>query len=145
MRTIACLFLSNAVASWLKMFDPALVLRSWSDLVGKPLLLWIAGILVSPFFELLFTWPAYVLGGGFYVGLIQIWDHRPCRGQAVLLGASIGLSIYLLYAWLGGEWIMRPTGQVVEQLGIYTVSAAFFGFCYHALVLQQSKSINKVG
>ncbi len=133
--TIGLLLLSSGVASWLRMFDPLLAMQSWPALVGRPFKFWVAAFFFYPVFELLYSWPAYVLGGGVYYGLTRQWNGLT-GNQATLLGTTLGFGIYLLYASLTGEWIMRPASRILEQLLIYTIAGTVFGFCYYRFIIR---------
>ncbi len=130
---IGLLLLSSDVASWLRMCDPRLGLQTWQDLIGRPFKTWVGSVIFYPVLELLYSWPAYVLGGILYLGLIRRWN-QPTRVQATVLGTAIGFGIYLLYASLTGEWIMRPASRILEQLLIYTIAGTVFGFCYYRFI-----------
>jgi hypothetical protein len=134
------LLLSSGVASWLRMFDPALAMQSWPGLIGRPFKFWIAAFIFYPVFELLYSWPAYILGGSFYFALTRRWNKITWVG-ATLCGVIIGFSIYLLYASLTGEWIMRPTSRILEELFIYTIAGAFYGWANYYVTVRQKQII----
>jgi|GEM_PF-6126071 len=136
----AFLLASAYVASYLRMFDPHLALLPWYDLFGKSVVKWLAAAVFYPVFELLYSWPAYVIGGVLFAGLIRRL-RQPTAWRVTALGAGLGFSIYQVYAYMTGEWVMSETMLVVEQLGIYTIASGFFGYYYHLVLLKRPKSV----
>ncbi len=139
--TTLLLWVSSNIASWLRMFNPLLGLQTWEELIGKPVKTWIGSILFYPVLELTYSWPAYVLGGILYAVLSKHF-HVMNRLYAVFLGASVGFSIYILYSIIFGEWVLRKSNLIIEQLIIYTITGAFFGFLYYYIIMNFNNKIH---
>lgn len=129
------LLLTNSVASWLRMLDPLLALQSWSALIGKPIKIWVGSVLFYPFLELLYSWPAYLLGGLIYF-LLSRYFEKLDKTRSILLGAAIAFTIYMSYAFSSGQSTIEPALRLSEQLLIYTLAGVFFGASYHQFVSQ---------
>jgi hypothetical protein len=124
------------------MCDQSLFLQSWANLVGKPLMLWLAAVLISPFVELVNLWPAYLSGGILYVAVAKLkFNERLHALPATLLGTAIGAIVFLLIAALNQEWIMRPALHNVKILLIYTVTGSFYGWAYYYCIMKRREVI----
>lgn len=136
MQTFGLLLLSSDVASWLRMFNPLLGLQTWYSLLGQPFKLWLGSILFYPLVELVYSWPAYLIGGILYFVISKYLNIRS-RTWAILLGSFVGFAIYFMYACITGEWVLQNTGLVAEQLLIYTVAGAFYGWAYYFFIIRR--------
>jgi hypothetical protein len=136
-RKLGLLLLAADVASWLRMLNPRLAMLPWSELWGKPVIKWVVAIVVYPLFELLYSWPAYLLGGLLFVALRKLAGPLTLI-RAGALGGFLGACIYAGYVLTTGELIMRSHWLLAEQLVVYTIAGSIFGLCYYWFVSKPS-------
>lgn len=147
-RRLALVLTSIAMAAWLRMLDPTLSWQSWSNLIGKPLKLWIGSALVMPLVELFYYWPFYLFAGLIYFVVFTLAfaleDKKPSLVPSVLLGAVVGAAGYSI-AMAATEWLMRPPAHNLKLLLIYAVTGAFFGrlcFLFETSHVQKAEPVS---
>jgi len=138
---LGLLLLSASAASWLRMCDPLLSMSPWSRLVGQPIKVWVGSVIFYPVYELLFTWPAYLAGGLVFFALTKKWPSLTSV-QSTGVGAVLGLTFYLLYAFVHGQWFLQTHSLVIKEAIVYTVSGTMFGFFYNRFMPRTPPLIN---
>lgn len=139
---VTLLLASSNVATWLRMFDQTLFLRTWSDLVGEPIRLWIAALLFSGLFELLHLWPAYLLAGSFYLLIAKLkYNEKLSMAGATILGAIVGAATFLIVSVVRYEWLTRPNSYNLKSLIIYTIAGLFYGWSYYYFIIRPRRTI----
>lgn len=155
-----------STAAWLRMFDYSLTLRSWKALIGQPISAWLVTIAIIPFYELLTSWWAFLLGSLLYAGFAWLWtkyNNRYLRQvSAVLLGLLVGGGFCLLLQSLRtipgytiefvvfgvkkqiNWWLYLSPAKMIEYVLIYASAGAVYGWLYYRWIINNSVS-NQAG
>ena len=143
---IGMLIASSVLATWLRMFDPKLSLETWGDLVGQPTKAWLAAIMASPLFEILYLWPAYLLGSSIFIILSRLNNSNEL-GKMILVmrGVIAGGIAYVIVFTLTREWLAHGSLYNLKLFIIYVIVGAFYGWAYHYFIIKNDCCrLNKV-
>lgn len=140
-KRIGLLLFSVSAAAWLRMFDQSLSMQYWANLVGKPVQLWLAALVVMPIFEFMYSWPAYLFVVGIHFLICRLkYNDRLNLTQATVLGALTGITGFLFVATLNRDWIMRSTQHNLKVALIYTLVGICYSWAYYLIIAKPKQN-----
>ena len=126
------LLTGSATAAWLRLFDRALALQSWKDLIGKPVKLWFGAILISPIIEFISNLLFYILFTLlFYLLLFALKSSKPEIRKITLCSTILGLVTRIISATLNSDWSTYTKDYNIKCLIIYSVVGVFYSLCFY--------------
>ncbi|WP_156176060.1 hypothetical protein [Hymenobacter terrenus] len=143
LKRISILLVSVSAAAWLRMFDQSLSMQYWANLVGKPIMLWVAGLVIMPVFEFFYSWPAHLFIAGVHSLICRLkCNDKPNLLQSVGLGAMLGATGFLLMATANRDWIMRTAEHNSKLFIIYTATGVCYGWAYFLFITNPKRNQN---